>query len=245
MCMKFILMIKKFLKISFVVILLFLANESFACFEFNNLTIKNQTDSNKAEIVKLQILLKSSGQYSGPVTGFYGSLTESSVKEIQRSENIPATGTIDAKTKEAICTFFYQCPFASNLKKNDISPRREIESLQAFLSFFRDVYPRKLVTGFYGSLTEAAVKNFQKYFNISQTGQVDEQTRMALCQAFDNFKNQDVAKTASVTSTPRAVTTTYSSFQSICIPFPKEPKTNQPVTFISQILGGVAPYAYR
>lgn len=238
-------MIKNFLKISFVLVLLFLANESFACFEFNNLTIKNQTDSDKAEIVKLQILLKSSGQYTGPVTGFYGGLTELAVKEIQRSENIPATGTIDSKTKEAICTFFYQCPFTANLKRNDISPRREIESLQAFLSFFRDVYPRKLVTGFYGSLTETAVKNFQKYFNISQTGQVDEQTRMALCQAFDSFKNQDVAKAAPVTSTPRAVTTTSSSFQSICIPFPSSTGIGQSVLFIPQTLGGSEPFTYQ
>ena len=159
-------MIKNILKLSLIVIFLFLANDTFACFEFNNLTVKNQTDTNKAEIIKLQILLKSAGQYSGPVTGFYGSLTEASIKEIQRSEGIDATGVIDNLTKESICSFFYQCPFVSNLKKNDISPRREIEVLQSFLSFFREVYAQKLVTGFYGSLTETAVTKFQREVGV-------------------------------------------------------------------------------
>ncbi len=237
-------MIKNILKISLIVVFLFLANETFACFEFNNLSIRNQTDNNKAEIIKLQILLKSVGAYTGPITGYYGSLTEAVIKEIQKSENLPATGTIDARTKESICFFFYKCPFNANLKRNDITPRREIESLQAFLSFYKEVYARKLVTGFYGNLTEEAVKNFQRSFNLSQTGQVDESTRRALCQAFDTFTNQELTKSTpkTATATPRATTST---FQSICIPFPREPKTNQPVTFISQILGGVAPYTYQ
>ncbi len=236
-------MIKNILKLSLIVIFLFLANETFACFEFNNLTVKNQTDTNKAEIIKLQILLKSAGQYSGPVTGFYGSLTEASIKEIQRSEGIDATGVIDNLTKESICSFFYQCPFVSNLKKNDISPRREIEVLQSFLSFFREVYAQKLVTGFYGTLTETAVTKFQREVGVEETGMIDEDTRRELCTAFDNFKNKDVTKT--IPKVSASSSSSSSSFKAICVTFPSSTGINQQVAFIPQTLGGVAPYTYQ
>ncbi|MCH8050221.1 peptidoglycan-binding protein, partial [Patescibacteria group bacterium] len=46
----------------------------------------------------------------------------------------------------------------------------EVEELQEFLKQFPDIYPEGLVTGYFGPLTEKAVKNFQKAQGIVSSG---------------------------------------------------------------------------
>lgn len=53
----------------------------------------------------------------------------------------------------------------------------DVEELQKSLSEEPDVYPEGLVTGYFGPLTQKAVKNFQeKYIGIIPTGEVDQIT---------------------------------------------------------------------
>ena len=42
----------------------------------------------------------------------------------------------------------------------------EIQKLQEFLSSFPELYPEKLITGYFGPATERAVKNFQARYVI-------------------------------------------------------------------------------
>ncbi|OGF73656.1 hypothetical protein A3J56_00110 [Candidatus Giovannonibacteria bacterium RIFCSPHIGHO2_02_FULL_46_20] len=53
----------------------------------------------------------------------------------------------------------------------------EVKGLQKFLSQYQEIYPEGLITGFYGSLTEKAVKKFQEKFDIPATGLVGPLTR--------------------------------------------------------------------
>ncbi|MCH8106547.1 MAG: peptidoglycan-binding protein [Proteobacteria bacterium] len=46
----------------------------------------------------------------------------------------------------------------------------DVEALQEFLKQFPDIYPEGLVTGYFGPLTENAVKNFQKKNGIVNSG---------------------------------------------------------------------------
>jgi len=46
----------------------------------------------------------------------------------------------------------------------------EVKQLQEFLKTIPGVYPEGLTTGYFGPLTEAAVKAFQKKYNIVTTG---------------------------------------------------------------------------
>ena len=54
------------------------------------------------DVYAVQGMLKSIGYYSGPITGYYGSLTETGVKSFQKAYGLPETGAVDAKTLQSI-----------------------------------------------------------------------------------------------------------------------------------------------
>lgn len=56
----------------------------------------------------------------------------------------------------------------------------DIAQLQEFLKQLPDIYPERLVTGYFGSLTEAAVKKFQEKYGIESIGIVGPKTRQKL-----------------------------------------------------------------
>ncbi len=53
----------------------------------------------------------------------------------------------------------------------------EVKKVQKFLKQFSEIYPEGLVTGYYGPLTEKAVKKFQEREGLAATGKIDETTR--------------------------------------------------------------------
>jgi peptidoglycan hydrolase-like protein with peptidoglycan-binding domain len=56
----------------------------------------------------------------------------------------------------------------------------EIEHLQEILSADGDSYAQKYITGYFGSLTQTALKNFQAKHGLLQTGVVDAATQKEL-----------------------------------------------------------------
>ncbi len=56
----------------------------------------------------------------------------------------------------------------------------EIEHLQELLVADRDSYPEQYITGYFGALTEAALRRFQKKHGLPQTGIVDAATQKEL-----------------------------------------------------------------
>lgn len=58
--------------------------------------------SEDAQVTALQNRLLSLGFYSGPVTGYYGALTESAVMKYQTSHGIEATGEVGPDTRAAL-----------------------------------------------------------------------------------------------------------------------------------------------
>lgn len=88
----------------------------------------------------------------------------------------------------------------------------DVRELQSFLASDPSVYPQGLVTGYFGSLTRAAVMRFQAKFGISTVGRVGPQTMAAInAQMSGNvFGGTGGDDTAPILST-RSVTTTNSS----------------------------------
>lgn len=52
-----------------------------------------------AEVMELQKHLFSVGQYTGPITGYFGNLTFSAVKKFQKMHNIEQVGYVGPKTR--------------------------------------------------------------------------------------------------------------------------------------------------
>ncbi|MFH1188664.1 MAG: peptidoglycan-binding protein [bacterium] len=82
------------------------------------------------------------------------------------------------------------------------SQGEEVSELQEFLSYDVDVYPSGLVTGYYGTLTENAVKQFQKQSGLSETGIVDAQTREQLNKKEKISSSDEVALSPIPTTAP-------------------------------------------
>jgi len=60
----------------------------------------------------------------------------------------------------------------------------EVTQLQTFLASDPEIYPDGLVTGYFGSLTQAAVKRFQAKHGLPQVGRVGPLTRAKLAEVF-------------------------------------------------------------
>ncbi len=68
--------------------------------------------------------------------------------------------------------------FTQEFKKGDRGI--EIEHLQEVLASDDDTYPRKIISGYFSVLTEAAVKKFQAEHGLLQTGITDQATQVKL-----------------------------------------------------------------
>lgn len=130
------------------------------------------------EVEKLQIKLKELGFFKVGVTGYYGAVTEQSVKDFQRSKRLKVTGIADQSTLDRLYKKENKQDGASSAGKNKplkIGMRgKDVEKLQTRLKelgFFKAG-----VTGYFGIVTEQSVKDFQKTRKLKVTGIADETT---------------------------------------------------------------------
>ncbi|TSC78952.1 MAG: NHL repeat containing protein [Parcubacteria group bacterium Gr01-1014_29] len=65
----------------------------------------------------------------------------------------------------------------------------DVKELQAFLKQFPDIYPEGLVTGFFGSLTEEAVRRFQEKHYIETIGIVGPKTLSKIQEIFSTQRS--------------------------------------------------------
>ena len=90
--------------------------------------------------------------------------------------------------------------FTKNLSKG--MKDAEVTTLQQVLKTDSSVYPEGLVTGYFGSLTEAAVKKFQAKYGIDQVGTVGPATRAKLNALYCGTAQQTGSPSGSPTATP-------------------------------------------
>lgn len=60
------------------------------------------------------------------------------------------------------------------------SSGENVRKVQEILASDKDIYPRGLVTGYYGPMTEEAIKKFQVKFDLEVTGEINDETREAM-----------------------------------------------------------------
>lgn len=141
----------------------------------------------------LQQRLAQGGFYAGPVTGYFDDLTRQAVQAYQGSHGMSADGYASPSLMRFLTTASVQAPsnnlgsqgqvlgasaynFVSNLY---VGVRgAAVNELQKILAK-QKVYAGP-ITGYFGRLTEAGVKLFQKKHGVAQTGYVGAQTRSEL-----------------------------------------------------------------
>lgn len=140
--------------------------------------------SSGGQVINLQNRLKQLGFLSSdtPSNGHFGPETKQAVMEFQKAKGIYPIGIVGPRTRKAlnnqefITNKDYQ--FTQDCKYNDRG--EEVKQLQTRL---RDLnfFPYWIrSTGWFGPITEKAVRIFQKFYNLNITGIIDRLAREIL-----------------------------------------------------------------
>jgi peptidoglycan hydrolase-like protein with peptidoglycan-binding domain len=151
-----------------------------------------QKGDKNVEIEHLQEILFSEG-VSFPqnlITGYFGSITENSLKLFQKKHGLAETGIVDSATQTQLNGISHsemklETPgnfvmFNTDLKQGAQS--ETVKDLQEFLAH-EGSYPEAQISGYFGNLTKKAVMTFQKKYNIVPvSGYVGYKTRHRMQQ---------------------------------------------------------------
>ncbi|MGF1537827.1 MAG: peptidoglycan-binding protein, partial [Elainellaceae cyanobacterium] len=126
-------------------------------------------------VSELQRRLTTLGYYDGPVSGFFGELTEAAVIQFQEDQGLVGDGIVGASTASALRETDAADP--GNLLQTGSQGPRVIQ-LQERLTTLG--YYDGPISGFFGELTEAAVIQFQRDRGLTADGIVGDTTESAL-----------------------------------------------------------------
>jgi YVTN family beta-propeller protein len=150
-----------------------------------------------SEVSSLQKKLQAAGYFDGPVTGYYGSLTQEAVSKFQQAKGLTTNGIADEATLKALDSGSgasappkpaapqkvvtddpnkVSRPSSVELERG--SKGSQVTSLQKKLQAAG--YFDGPVTGYYGPLTQEAVTKFQQAKGLTAHGVADEETLKAL-----------------------------------------------------------------
>ncbi|WP_017714821.1 peptidoglycan-binding domain-containing protein [Kamptonema formosum] len=137
-----------------------------------------------AQVSAIQESLAAAGYYDGPITGYFGSLTETAVIRFQQAKGLPADGVVGRETEVALGG---QKPAAPNPNSTPIPSSRALKQGDSG-SDVKDLQTRLQAAGYYngpltsyfGSLTEAGVIRFQQDKGLTASGIADSATLAAL-----------------------------------------------------------------
>jgi peptidoglycan hydrolase-like protein with peptidoglycan-binding domain len=130
------------------------------------------------EVTGLQRDLKKLGYFETNPTGYYGGITGSAVRRLQKKYGLTVDGVTGSKTLALIDRLLSSSSSRSSVRQAVNVPSGTIlkkgmsgsavSSLQSNLKKFG--FFTADVTGYYGSITVSAVKSFQKKYNLSADG---------------------------------------------------------------------------
>ncbi|MBD0345389.1 MAG: peptidoglycan-binding protein [Coleofasciculus sp. Co-bin14] len=176
-------------------------------------------DSNP-EVTSLQKKLAATGYFNGPFTGYYGSLTQEAITKFQQAKGLTVNGIANPETVNALEFSAGQTTPSQSvapqqgvtnelnastssvgtLQKGDSST--QVTSLQKKLAtagYFDGPF-----TGYYGSLTQEAVKKFQQANGLTASGIADSQTLNTIESNSGTLKPSIASPKQEVTTEPQA-----------------------------------------
>ncbi|MBR5616476.1 MAG: peptidoglycan-binding protein [Clostridia bacterium] len=139
------------------------------------------------------------------IDGIFGEATRNAVTALQQTFELPTTGVVDADTWYTMLDAYYGIlnQLAGQFNEGDVIPfpgvilRLGVESdvvalMQRYLNTVAEQYPSILTvspTGYFGSMTEAAVIAFQELFGLPDNGIVDAATWEELMSVYSSITN--------------------------------------------------------
>ena len=141
-------------------------------------------NSQGSAVSQLQTDLKQLGYYYADITGNFGTKTEAAVKEFQQDKKLTADGIAGYNTLQAISSAITAAGGSSSSSTTGLkvgSTGEKVRQLQQDLTALGYYYGD--ISGHYGSLTQAAVKKFQKAKGITQDGIAGTNTLNAIANA--------------------------------------------------------------
>ncbi|QKS72733.1 peptidoglycan-binding protein [Paenalkalicoccus suaedae] len=137
------------------------------------------------EVRLLQTRLKELNYYAGQISGIFGAETTSAVRQAQQAAGIKVDGVTGPQTYRALETLVPRTGNATpapstptlrhGVRSNEV---RELQNMLKSLGLFSGT-----ATGFFGDVTEAAVKRFQSQWNLVADGLVTQSTWLKLEEA--------------------------------------------------------------
>lgn len=137
-------------------------------------------DSGEA-VSELQRRLRELGVYNGPISGFFGELTETAVQAFQQQRGLTADGIVGATTTNALRRAPADDVAADSGVLSNGSRGDAVTALQRRLQSIGSYSGP--ITGVYGSLTEEAVRRFQAANGLTVDGIVGTATADAIDRA--------------------------------------------------------------
>ena len=168
-----------------------------------DLSIGMQSD----EVRMLQYYLAVIGAYYEAVqpveiTGYFGEMTEKSVKSFQRVFGLPQTGMVDRATRNDLYRAYRG--IAESVKPDytavalypgtvlcEGDSSRSVRIIQEYLTFIHGTYPNIPAvnnTGYFGRITKQSVTEFQRQFGINPTGIVGAVTWDSIAGVYSDLR---------------------------------------------------------
>ena len=139
------------------------------------------------------------------IDGIFGEATRNAVIALQQTFGLPSTGVVDSDTWYTMLDAYYGIlnQLAGQFNEGDVIPfpgvilRLGVESdvvalMQRYLNTVAEQYPSIPTvspTGYFGSMTEAAVIAFQELFGLPSNGIVDAATWEELMSVYSSVTN--------------------------------------------------------
>src|SRR3989338_789420 len=159
------------------------------------------------DVTQLQALLASDTSIypQGMITGYYGPLTVQAVKRFQAKYGLPQIGRVGPMTREKLMQVFGSKSSTSATEPSPVPQNpsgrlltktlkgrtqdEEVNILQEFLAKNSEIYPQGQITGYFGPLTDNAVKRFQAKYGIEKVGIVGPVTRAKINELIKDGQN--------------------------------------------------------
>jgi stage II sporulation protein D len=132
------------------------------------------------DVAALQLRLRAAGVYprTAPVTSYFGPITRSALRRFQASHALRGTGVLDRATRRVLNRRIAARRFVRNMGFGDTGT--DVVRLQRLLRA-AGYFPRSVdATGYFGPITRASVRRYQRAHHLPATGYVGVRTRAKL-----------------------------------------------------------------